>query len=69
VKVYLDIRTMRLKLNWSLRDLEYYSGVSRSSLNNYENGFSEPTLTNYVKIAKAFQVSVENIENKLLKIE
>jgi len=67
--VYLDIRAMRLKLNWSLRDLEQHSGVSRSTLNNYENGLSEPTITNYVKIAKAFQISSENIENKLLKIE
>lgn len=65
MKIYLDIRPNRIKNGWSLRDLENHSGVPRSTLSDYENGV-EPSITNYVKIAKAFKIPF--IENDLLKI-
>ena len=68
MKVFLDIRTLRLNLDLSIRDLSTISGVNKTSLWEYENDLSEPTITNYIKIAKAFGINISELENSLLKI-
>ncbi len=41
------------------RQVAEYLGISQPSYIRYENGQSEPTLTNLVKLADLFDVSVD----------
>ncbi|CAM4013555.1 XRE family transcriptional regulator [Bacillus manliponensis] len=50
-----------LRNTHSLRqeDLAHQIGVSRSRINNYENGFSEPDLTTLLELSVFFDVSLD----------
>lgn len=51
----------KLRKSRSLRqaDLAHELNLSRSQINNYENGFSEPDLTTLFRIASFFNVSLD----------
>ncbi|PGE00065.1 helix-turn-helix domain-containing protein [Bacillus pseudomycoides] len=51
----------KLRKSRSLRqaDLAHELNLSRSQINNYENGFSEPDLTTMFRLASYFNVSLD----------
>lgn len=51
----------KLRKSRSLRqaDLAHELNLSRSQINNYENGFSEPDLTTLFRLASFFNVSLD----------
>jgi DNA-binding Xre family transcriptional regulator len=51
----------RAKRNISLLELERRTGISKSALNNYENGKRYPTLQQMEKIAIALNTSISNL--------
>lgn len=49
-----QIRAARALLDWTQDDLATNSGLSKASIQNYENGKTEPNSTSLNKIVKAF---------------
>ena len=53
------IRNKRKSKQWTLDDLEYYSGVSRAVISRIERGDRNPKLTHLKAIADAFDYPYE----------
>ena len=51
----------RVKKGLSLTELSNRTGISRSALNNYENGTKYPTLIQMEKIAEVLDTSISNL--------
>lgn len=51
------------KRGWNLFDLEYYSGVSRSSIEGYINKRRNPTLSSFARILAAFGKHIEIVDD------
>lgn len=51
----------RAKRKWSQQELANLLGVSQGAINKYELGTRKPSDKNKVKIAKLFNMSVEDI--------
>ncbi|HGH7181563.1 TPA: helix-turn-helix domain-containing protein [Bacillus luti] len=56
-----------LRKSRSLRqeDLAHELNLSRSQINNYENGFSEPDLTTLFRLASYFNVSLDVLTGRI----
>ncbi|WP_157410644.1 helix-turn-helix domain-containing protein [Bacillus albus] len=56
----------KLRKSRSLRqtDLAHELNLSRSQINNYENGFSEPDLTTLFRLASFFNVSLDALTGR-----
>ena len=51
-----------LKVNlWEVRTAKVMTGVSKSTLNNIENGKTSPTLANLEKIAKGLGCRISDL--------
>ena len=57
----IKIWEARQKNGISLKELERRTGISKSALNNYENGKRYPTLPQLELIAKALHTSISNL--------
>jgi transcriptional regulator with XRE-family HTH domain len=55
------IRELRAARGWSLERLAERSGVSRSMLSEIERGRANPTLAVTLKIARAFEISLDDL--------
>jgi putative transcriptional regulator len=55
------IRVLRAERRWTQADLAERLGVSRNSINAIENGRYDPSLPLAFRIAKQFELSVEEI--------
>ncbi len=55
------LRQIRQARNLSLRDLERLSGVDYSSISKIETGDVEPRLNTIIKIAKALNISLDEL--------
>lgn len=55
------IRILRAERRWTQADLGKLLGVSRNSVNAIENGKYDPSLPLAFKIAKLFELPVEEI--------
>jgi len=67
----MDIKRLLDMRNKTQKDLTDATNVSSSTINNYKNGKSDPTLSNIVKIAKFLNVSIETligIENNTIDL-
>lgn len=51
------------KRNWNYFDMEYYSGISRSSIEGYVNKRQNPTLYSFQRILAAFGKHIEIVNN------
>lgn len=58
------LREMRVMCHLTQRDIADRLGISQPSYIRYENGTSEPTLENLVKIAEIFDVSTDYLLGK-----
>lgn len=62
------IRELRLEKGVSLDQMSNGTGLNRATINNYENGKTEPKLKTWLKLANYFGVSVgylQGIEERL----
>ena len=55
------LRKLRRKQKLTLRDLERLSGVDYSSISKIETGAAEPKVNTIVKLAKALNVSLDEL--------
>lgn len=55
------IRVLRAERKWSQAELADMIGVSRNSVNAIENGRHDPSLPLAFRIAKAFELPVEQV--------
>lgn len=58
------IKQLRTSHEWTLDDLAEQSGIKRGTLNNYENGKTEPKLAAWQSLASAFGVSVSYLQGR-----
>ena len=56
-----SIRALRAERRWTQADLARELGVSRNSVNAIENGKYDPSLPLAFKIARLFELTVEEI--------
>ncbi|MEM9633379.1 MAG: helix-turn-helix transcriptional regulator [Pseudomonadota bacterium] len=56
-----NIRVLRAERRWTQADLAKEIGVSRNSVNAIENGKYDPSLPLAFKIARLFELTVEEI--------
>ncbi len=56
-----NIRVLRAEKRWTQADLARELGVSRNSVNAIENGKYDPSLPLAFKIARLFELPVEEI--------
>ena len=54
-----NLKEMRKLNNLSQRQVAEYLGIAQPSYIRYENGKSEPSLENLVKLAELFDVSLD----------
>ena len=60
MKIFEERLLEQRKLNdMTQREVAEYLGISQPSYIRYEKGFAEPSLTNLVKLADLFAVSVD----------
>lgn len=57
----IKIWEVRQEKGISLKELEHRTGISKSALNNYENGKRSPNLHQLELIAKALHTSISNL--------
>lgn len=53
-----NLKNLRQGKDLSLRELSNATHISRAALNEYERGMTDPSLSNLIKIARYFGVSV-----------
>lgn len=53
-----NLKNLRQGKDLSLRELSNATQISRAALNEYERGMTDPSLSNLIKIARYFRVSV-----------
>ena len=61
VKITILLREVRLSKGWTLMQLEYFSGVSRSHIAAVETGRRMPTIYVLCSLAIALEVKVEDL--------
>ena len=57
----INIWKARTEKGISLMELSHRTGISKSALNNYENGKRQPNLLQLELIAKALDTSISNL--------
>lgn len=57
----LIIYQFRTKQKLSLKQLSEKTGISKSALNNYENGIRYPNMKQMEQIAKALNIRIEDL--------
>jgi transcriptional regulator with XRE-family HTH domain len=60
-KLGLNLKRIRTKKNISQGDIAKELGVSRGFISTIENGKTNPTLATIVKLAKAINVSINDL--------
>lgn len=69
IEIIVHVKRERKRRRWSLRTLERISTVSKTHLNNIENGVYEPTISITYKISRAFKIDINDlIEVKVKKL-
>ncbi len=60
VKAFCEqLKAVRLEKKLSQPELAELVGVSKGMISFWENGVSEPTITNLIKLAQIFEVSTD----------
>lgn len=59
-----NLKQLREVYGLNKTDFSRKTGIARSSINGYENGSNEPTLSVIIKIAEAFDISVQTLITK-----
>lgn len=56
-----NLKSLRLEKNLSQPELAKVLGVSKAMISFWENNKYEPTASNIIKIAKYFEVSIDDL--------
>ncbi|MFJ8453281.1 helix-turn-helix domain-containing protein [Bacillus paramycoides] len=59
------LKTLRKSRSLRQEDLAHELNLSRSQINNYENGFSEPDLTTLFRLASYFNVTLDVLTGRI----
>lgn len=69
-----NLKALRKSRSLRQEDLAHELNLSRSQINNYENGFSEPDLTTLFRLASYFNVTldaltgrIDNLDDEMLR--
>ncbi|WP_082404132.1 helix-turn-helix domain-containing protein [Lacticaseibacillus sharpeae] len=62
LKIENRLKQVRNTFGWTLDDLAARSGIKRGTLNNYENGKTEPKMATWQKLADVFNVPVSYLQ-------
>lgn len=57
----LKVWNVRIQKGYTLKQLEALSGISKSTINNIENGVTCPTILQLEKLAKALDVRITDL--------
>ena len=57
----MQLLTLRTKAGWSQEFVARQMGVSRATIVNWERGNTEPSISEAVKLAKLFGITVEEL--------
>lgn len=57
----LKVWNVRIQKGYTLKQLEALSGISKSTINNIENGITCPTILQLEKLAKALDVRITDL--------
>lgn len=55
------VHELRIQKGWSLQQLSIKSGIGKSTINNFENGKTDPSAKTAISLAKAFNVNVDEL--------
>lgn len=58
---YENLKLYREKYQHSQKELSNKLGISEKTLQRYENGTSEPTITILIRLSNIYQTSIDNI--------
>ena len=61
LKWYENIKLLRERMNLSQKDLSERLGISNRTLQRYESGESEPTISVLIKLSQLYDVSIDEI--------
>ena len=61
LKWYENLKLLRERMGLSQKDLSAKLGISNRTLQRYESGESEPTLSILINLSKIFDTSIDNI--------
>jgi len=64
VNVNENIRFLRKKKGWTQEKFSHKIGIKRSLVGAYEEGRSDPRLSNLLKMCEVFSISLDNILKK-----
>ena len=56
-----NLKNLRIKNKMTQEQLANELNIARSTINNYEQGASEPNIENLKKLAQIFHVTLENL--------
>ena len=56
-----NLKRIRTEKAITLRKLSSMTGIGKSSLDDFEKGFSDPRISTVLKICKALKIRVEDI--------
>ncbi|MDF9629242.1 helix-turn-helix domain-containing protein [Bacillus cereus] len=59
------LKSLRKSRSLRQEDLAHELNLSRSQINNYENGFSEPDLTTLFRLASYFNVTLDVLTGRI----
>lgn len=57
----MKLKELRAKYNISQTELAKQLDISQKSISNYESGISEPTESNLIKMAKLFNLTIDEL--------
>lgn len=61
MKIILLIKQIRKERKISLKQLSKKSGVSKTHINDIENGYKQPSLEIVIKLSKALNVPIQSL--------
>lgn len=61
IKLGNKIRLLRKKKGWTIEDLAFEADLNRNYIGDLERGLRNPTLKVLEKVAKAFEISIQEL--------
>lgn len=62
-----NIRKFRIENNWTQKELANKLHVGKTTISNYETGYSEPDIENQLLLADLFNVSLDELNSRQTK--
>ena len=56
-----EFKTIRINAGITQKELAKATGISQQAISTYENNLKEPTITNCIKLADYYQISLDEL--------